>query len=55
MREPRKLHTPVIVFSLVPHLLFDFWRVLEYAKIRTVLQSSPPLAVVSYGKQRASE
>ena len=27
------------VFSLVPHLLFDCSRVLEYAKIRTVLQS----------------
>ena len=28
------------VFSLVPDLLFDFSRVLEYAKIRTVLQSN---------------
>ena len=27
------------VFSLVPHLLFDCSHVLEYAKIRTVLQS----------------
>ena len=27
------------VFSLVPDLLFDCWRVLEYAKMRTVLQS----------------
>ena len=27
------------VFSLVPDLLFDYSRVLEYAKIRTVLQS----------------
>ena len=27
------------VFSLVPDLLFDCSRVLEYAKIRTVLQS----------------
>ena len=34
--------TPVLlsVFSLVPDLLFDCSRVLEYAKIRTVLQSS---------------
>ena len=29
------------VFSLVPHLLFGCLRVLEYAKIRTVLQSKP--------------
>ena len=28
------------VFSLVPHLLFDCSLVLEYAKIRTVLQSN---------------
>ena len=28
------------VFSLVPDLLFDCSRVLEYAKIRTVLQST---------------
>ena len=28
------------VFSLVPDLYFDYSRVLEYAKIRTVLQSS---------------
>ena len=28
------------VFSLVPDLLFDCSRVLEYAKIRTVLQSN---------------
>ena len=28
------------VFSLIPDLLFDCSRVLEYAKIRTVLQSS---------------
>ena len=36
-----KLDTPVSlsVFSLIPDLLFDFSRVLEYAKIRTVLQS----------------
>ena len=27
------------VFSLVPDLLFDYSRVLEYEKIRTVLQS----------------
>ena len=29
------------VFSLVPDLLFDGSRVLEYAKMRTVLQSKP--------------
>ena len=28
------------IFSLVPDLLFDCSRVLEYAKIRTVLQSN---------------
>ena len=42
-RRARKPHTPVVslsVFSLVPDLLFDCSRVLEYAKIRTVLQSS---------------
>ena len=34
------------VFSLVPDLLFDCSRVLEYAKIRTVLQSKR----LEYGK-----
>ena len=45
----RKVHTrlspvPLSVFSLVVDLLFDCLRVLEYAKIRTVLQSilNPP-------------
>ena len=33
--------TPLSVFSLVPELLFDCSRVLEYEKIRTVLQSTP--------------
>ena len=37
------------VFSLVPHLLFDCPRVLEYAKIRTVLQSSLLLGVIIMG------
>ena len=37
-REGREPHTPV--FSLVPYLLFDYSRVLEYAKIRTVSQST---------------
>ena len=32
------------VFSLVPDLLFDYSRVLEYAKIRTILQSSSDTA-----------
>ena len=44
-REP---HTPPVslsVFSLVPDLLFDCSRVLEYAKIRTVLQSTPMWAM----------
>ena len=55
-REAREPHTPVgrvkrekknclspvslSVFSLVPDLLFDCSRLLEYAKIRTVLQST---------------
>ena len=50
-REAREPHTPngrvrrekkrvsLSVFSLVPDLFFDCSRVLEYAKIRTVLQS----------------
>ena len=45
-REAREPHTPVglspvsvSVFSLVPDLLFACSRLLEYAKIRTVLQS----------------
>ena len=40
-REKKRI-SPVSlsVFSLVPHLLFDCSRVLEYAKIRTVLQST---------------
>ena len=39
--ERKKRLSPVSlsVFSLVPDLLFDCSRVLEYAKIRTVLQS----------------
>ena len=45
------------VFSLVPHLLFDCSRVLEYAKIRTVLQSIFPttffeIAVYGTTKQK---
>ena len=55
-REAREPHTPygrvrpekknclspvsLSVFSLVPDLLFDCSRLLEYAKIRTVLQST---------------
>ena len=35
------------VFSLVPDLLFDYSRVLEYAKIRTVLQSVSVLPICS--------
>ena len=41
-RAKRASLTPVSlsVFSLVPDLLFDCSRVLEYAKMRTVLQSN---------------
>ena len=39
------LLTPV--FSLVPDLLFDCSRILEYAKMRTVLQSTYFLTVVN--------
>ena len=42
------------VFSLIPDLLFDCSRVLEYAKIRTVLQSISPLERIS-GSLRADE
>ena len=39
-RSARASHAPLgRVFSLVPDLLFDCSHVLEYAKIRTVLQS----------------
>ena len=43
-RKPQASHArraslSLSVFSLVPDLLFDCWCVLEYAKIRTVLQS----------------
>ena len=38
-REKRLSPVSLTVFSLVPDLLFDCSRVLEYAKIRTVLQS----------------
>ena len=51
-REAREPHSPVgrlspvslSVFSLVPDLLFDCSRVLEYGKIRTVLQSKVYIA-----------
>ena len=45
-REARESLSPPVslsVFSLVPDLLFDCSRVLEYAKIRTVLQSTVEL------------
>ena len=35
----RAVRVSLSVFSLVPDLLFDYSRVLEYAKIWTVLQS----------------
>ena len=40
-REKKTRPSPVSlsIFSFVPDLLFDCSRVLEYAKIRTVLQS----------------
>ena len=38
------------VFSCVPDLLFDCSRVLEYAKIRTVLQSRGAGAVLHFGR-----
>ena len=44
MREAREPHTLVGRVSLVPDLLFDCSRVLEYAKIRTVLQSRVKMA-----------
>ena len=42
MKQSSFTHSSVSlsVFSLAPDLLFDCLRVLEYAKIRTVLQSS---------------
>ena len=47
-RSARASHAPVSlsVFSFVPDLLFDCSRVLEYAKIRTVLQSTVARAPV---------
>ena len=45
-REARESLSPPVslsVFSLVPDLLFDCSRVLEYTKIRTVLQSTVEL------------
>ena len=38
------------VFSCVPDLLFDYSRVLEYAKIWTVLQSRGAGAVLYFGR-----
>ena len=39
-RRERLSPVSLSVFSLIPDLLFDCSRVLEYAKIRTVLQSN---------------
>jgi len=59
VREARQPHTPVervrrekkknslSVFSLVPDLLCDCSRVLEYANIRTVLQSKVDRDVIT--------
>ena len=45
----------LFVFSLVPDLLFDCSRVLEYEKIRTVLQSTgSPTGLKSYRKYVSS-
>ena len=38
----------ISVFSLVPDLFFDYWRVLEHATIRTVLQSTSWWFVPNY-------
>ena len=39
-KKPRLSPVTLSVFSLIPDLLFDCSRVLEYAKMRTVLQST---------------
>ena len=58
MRRERKNLSPVslTVFSLVPDLLFDYSRVLEYAKIPTVLRSTFKLAITAtiVGNQHTS-
>ena len=48
--HPRLSPVSLSVFALVPDLLFDCSRVLEYAKIRTVLQSRHKVNVVANGK-----
>ena len=42
------------LFSLVPDILFDCSRVLQYAKIRTVLQSISSLGKIDYPKVQPS-
>ena len=42
------------LFSLVPDVLFDCSRVLQYAKIRTVLQSISSLGKIDYPKVQPS-
>ena len=42
------------LFSLVPDILFDCSRVLQYAKIRTVLQSISSLGKIDYQKVQPS-
>ena len=44
----------LFVFTLVPDLLFDCSRVLEYAKIRTVLQSSVYITLDNWPSQTIS-
>ena len=48
--HPRLSPVSLSVFGLVPDLLFDCSRVLEYAKKRTVLQSRHKANVVANGK-----
>ena len=48
--HPRLSPVSLSVFGLVPDLLFDCSHVLEYAKIRTVLQSRHKANVVANGK-----
>ena len=49
-RTKRASVTRLSVFSLVPGLLFDCSRLLEYAKIRTVLQSKSKPSISQSGR-----
>ena len=50
MRTKRASLTRLSVLSLVPDLLFDCSRVLEYAKIQTVLQSKSKPSISQSGR-----